>query len=99
MAVLISTTVKGQTQEGYEGVLSAVRDLVKIAPGFILHGAHPIEGGWMVYEIWQSKADADRWFGLYVVPNLPKGIHPKRSYQELHSVVTVVEDFINSSPQ
>lgn len=88
MAVLISTTVKGQTQEGYDSVLSAVRDLIKVAPGFILHCAHPTEGGWMVYEVWESKADADRWFGKYVVPNLPQGIHPKRSYQELHSVVT-----------
>lgn len=90
MAVLISTTVKGQTQEGYDGVLSAVGDLVKIAPGFILHCAHPAEGGWLVYEIWQSKVDADRWFAQNIVPNLPKGIHPKRSYQELHSVVTTV---------
>ena len=32
MAVLISTKVKGQTQEGYDGVLTAVRELVKKAP-------------------------------------------------------------------
>ena len=33
MAVLISSKVKGQTLEGYEGVLSVVKDLIKQAPG------------------------------------------------------------------
>lgn len=91
MAVLISTKVKGQTQEGYDGVLIAVRDELKAAPGFITHFAHPVEGEWHVYEIWNSKAEADQWFGKYIVPNLPKGIHPKRSYNELHSLVIPTE--------
>ena len=91
MAVLISTKVKGQTQEGYDGVLSAVRELLKNAPGFMLHCAHPSEGEWLVYEIWQSKGEADKWFAEYVVPNLPKGIYPKRTYQELHSAVAKFE--------
>ena len=91
MAVLISTKVKGQTLEGYNSVLSAVRELVKQAPGFIMHCAHPAEGAWDVYEVWQSKELADKWFAKFVVPNLPQGIHPKRSYQELHSIVTPFE--------
>ena len=92
MAVLIVTKVKGQTQEGYDGVLVAVREQVKIAPGFISHFAHPSEGCWMVYEVWQSKIQADRWFAQYIIPNLPPGVHPKRSYQELHSLVSVFEE-------
>jgi heme-degrading monooxygenase HmoA len=91
MAVLISTKVKNQTQEGYDSVLSAVRELIKAAPGFIMHCAHPDDGEWKVYEVWQSKEQADQWFGKYVVPNLSPGIHPKRSYQELHAVVTSFE--------
>lgn len=91
MAVLILTKVKGQTQEGYDSVLTAVREAIKQAPGFIMHCAHPAEEEWNIYEVWQSKAQADKWFGEYVVPNLPAGIHPKRSYQELHSVVTPLE--------
>lgn len=87
MAVLISTKVKGQTREGYDGVLTAVEELIKKAPGFIMHCAHPAEGEWNVYEIWRSKTEADQWFAKYVVPNLPPGIHPKRSYQQLHSMV------------
>jgi hypothetical protein len=88
MAVLISATIKGQTQEGYDGVLSAVRESIKNAPGFIMHCAHPAEGAWIGYEVWESKAQADQWFATNVVPNLPPGIHPKRTYQNLHSLVT-----------
>ena len=91
MAVLITTKVKGQTKEGYDGVLMAVRESIKAAPGFVLHSAHQADGEWLVYEVWQSKALADQWFGANVVPNLPQGIHPKRSYQELHSLVTPIE--------
>jgi heme-degrading monooxygenase HmoA len=88
MAVLISTTVKNQTQEGYDSVLNAVKESIKNAPGFILHCAHPSEGEWLVYEVWDSKQESDEWFAKTVVPNLPQGIHPKRSYQELHSMIT-----------
>ena len=96
MAVLISSKVKGQTQEGYDGVLLAVRDTLKNAQGFIMHCAHPAEGEWQLYEVWESKAAADKWFATYVVPNIPKGLHPKRSYQELHSVVTAFEEPVKS---
>lgn len=91
MAVLISTSVKNQTHEGYNGVLNAVRKSIKNATGFIMHCAHPAEGEWKVYEIWNSKKESDEWFAKSVIPNLPQGIHPKRSYQELHSIVTPFE--------
>ena len=91
MAVLILVKVKGQTREGYDGVLNVVRESVKKAPGFIMHCAHPGEGEWNLYEVWQSKEQADHWFAENVVPYLPKGIHPKRSYQQLHSLVIPAE--------
>lgn len=92
MATLIATKVKRQTQEGYDGVLAAVRDLIIQAPGFIVHFAHPAEGEWHVYEVWESKEAADKWFGQHIIPNLPKGIHPKRMYHELHSLIQASED-------
>jgi hypothetical protein len=88
MAVLISSNVKGQTLEGYEAVLALVADSIKQASGFIMHYAHPVEDGWIVTELWDSKKQADEWFVQTVVPHLPPGIHPKRSYQELHVVLT-----------
>lgn len=88
MAVLISTKVKGQTVQGYDDILAAVCESIKQSPGFVLHCAHQGEGEWRVYEIWKSKQEADRWFAATIVPSLPAGIHPKRQYHQLHSLVT-----------
>ena len=87
MAVLVKSIVKGQTTEGYNNVLNAVRESLEHAPGFIVHFAHPDEEAWSVYDVWESKAQADEWFGKFIVPNLPAGIHPKRTYVELHAIV------------
>ena len=88
MAVLVTAEVQGQTQLGYDEMLVALSDILKSAPGFVLHTAHPTDDGWCVTEIWNSKAEANQFFAKVVAPNLPPGIHPKRSVQELHSLVT-----------
>ena len=88
MATLITTIVKAQTAEGYDNVSIILHELIKKAPGFILHCAYSSEEGWIVLEVWNSKKDADQFFANNVAPNLPRGIVPKRSYQELHSLVT-----------
>lgn len=87
MAVLITVEVKGQTQQGYDGMLGALAPAIKQAPGFVLHTSHPVEGGWRVIEIWESENNANQFFAKHVAPNLPSGIRPKRSVQELNSVV------------
>jgi hypothetical protein len=91
MAVLVSSKVAGQTKEGYDGVLMAVRNTIKKAPGFIMQCAYPDDEGWNVREVWQTKKDADEWFAKYVVPNVPPGVHPKRSYQDLYNVIIPFE--------
>jgi quinol monooxygenase YgiN len=88
MAVLITAEVKGQTQQGYDGMLNVLAEPVRKAPGFVMHAAHPVEGGWRVIEVWESEDDANNFFAKAVAPNLPPGIRPKRSVQELHSLVT-----------
>lgn len=91
MAILISVNVKGQTQQGYDAALAALSNAMKKAPGFIIHCAHPVEDGWQLTEVWETKAHSDQWFVQHVAPHLPKDIHPKRSYYELHTVVTPIE--------
>jgi hypothetical protein len=88
MAVLVTAEVQGQTQQGYDGMFAVLAGILKQEPGFMLHTSYPIEGGWRVVEVWESKADANRFFAKSVAPNLPPGIHPKRSVQELHSILT-----------
>ena len=61
--------------------------LLQQAPGFILHTSHAVDGGWRVIEIWASKQDANQFFAQHVHPNLPPGIRPKRTFQELHSLI------------
>ncbi len=46
MAVLVTADVPGQTAQGYDSMLGMLANAVKQAPGFVLHTAHPIEGGW-----------------------------------------------------
>lgn len=87
MAVLVTAEVQGQTQEGYDGMLVGLRDMIRRAKGLVLHTAHAIEGGWQVVEVWETQHDANEFFAKFVHPNLPPGIKPKRSFQELHSLV------------
>lgn len=87
MAVIITVEVQGQTQAGYDGMLALLAERARAAPGFILHGAYPSAAGWRVVEFWASRVDADRFFTHSVVPQLPPGVRPKRSVQELHSLL------------
>lgn len=89
MAVLIIGDVPGQTREGYEGMIAALGSAMKEAPGFVMHTAYPVEDGWRVVEVWASARDAGQFFATFVHPNLPPGIQPKRSVQELHTLVSV----------
>lgn len=89
MAVLVIADVSGQTAEGYHGLLGAFASELKQAPGFVLHTAHPIDGGWRILEVWESPNDASQFFATHVHPNLPPGIKPKRTVQALQSLVKV----------
>lgn len=87
MPVFILSKVAGQTKQGYDSVLKFVEGPIKEAPGFIMHSATPQADCWVITEVWESKKQADDWFAKFVVPNLPAGIHPKRTYYDLYSLV------------
>jgi quinol monooxygenase YgiN len=89
MAVIVIAEVHGQTEAGYDGMLNVLADLARQAEGFVLHGAYRgDDGAWRVVEVWRSKAEANQFFARQVVPQLPPGVHPKRTVHELHSLVT-----------
>ena len=87
MAVLIVAEVKGQTQEKYDGMLAVLEPLLREATGFIAHGAGPSGDGWRTFEVWESQADATRFFAAYIHPNLPPGVTPARTLVELHRLI------------
>jgi hypothetical protein len=87
MPVLVTAEVNGQTQQGYDGMRAMLEDGLKHAPGLVLHTSHPVEGGWRVLEIWESAKDANDFFAKAVHPNLPPGIKPRRTFQDLHNLI------------
>ncbi len=87
MSVLVTGEVRGQTKQGFDGMLAKLRVHLEYAPGFVFLGSHPTEDGWRVMEVWESKVQSDKFFATFVAPNLPSGIRPKRTVQNLHGVV------------
>jgi hypothetical protein len=87
MPVLITALVPGQTQEGYDAAMTAIRPLLEKEKGFIAHGAGPSPDGWRVFEIWDTQEEATAFFAMHIHPHLPPGVTPKRSYLELHTLM------------
>ena len=87
MAVLVTADVPGQTQEGYDRMMTVLTPLLREAKGFIAHGAGLAGDSWRVFEIWESQEDATQFFAKYIHPNLPQGVTPKRSLLTLHNLV------------
>ncbi|HZU29059.1 MAG TPA: hypothetical protein VFA04_26280 [Bryobacteraceae bacterium] len=87
MPVLITAVVPGQTHEGYDQMMIALKPMLEHANGFIAHGAGTSPEGWRVFEIWETQKDASDFFAKYIHPNLPPGITPKRTYLELHKLI------------
>lgn len=92
MAVLILATVDRQTREQYDGMLAVLEPALRSAPGFIAHGAGPSPEGWRTFEVWETSADATRFFVTHIHPILPAGLKPRRSMVDLHSFVFTESD-------
>ena len=45
----------------------ALESSIKQAPGFVLHSAYPIDGGWRIVEIWESKEAATDYFAKFCI--------------------------------
>lgn len=87
MAVLVTADVPGQTKEKYDRMLDVLGPELRRAKGFIAHGAGPTTDGWQTFEVWDTAADASRFFAAFIHPNLPEGVKPKRTVLELHAFV------------
>ena len=87
MAVMVTAEVPGQTQQGYDGMRAMLEGPLKQARGLVLHTAYAVDSGWRIVEIWESTKDANDFFAKAVHPNLPPGIKPRRTFQELHSLI------------
>jgi hypothetical protein len=87
MTVLVRSTAVGLDEATYDQMAPGLHPLVKKQPGFIIHVAYPIPGGFIVSELWESKAQHESWFNEFVKPNLPDSDAMTTEYVELHAVV------------
>lgn len=86
MPVLIVAVVEGQTAEKYDQMLAVLGPALRGAKGFIAQGAGPSREGWRTFEVWESEADATRFFATHIRPNLPAGVRPQRTVVVLHNL-------------
>jgi hypothetical protein len=86
MAILMKAEVRGQTREGYQQVFDALAPHYAAAPGFVVHMSHPMDDGWCVMDVWQTRKDFERFFGEHVAPVLPAALRPKIVFLELHDL-------------
>ena len=71
----------GVTQEQYDAIHAQLAPLGAEEPGFVAHIAGPTQGGWYVTEVWNSKADWER-FMQRVAPLFPPDAPRPRIVQE-----------------
>lgn len=88
MGVLMTARIPGATQELMDGVTAQLGDALRNSPGFVFHVNGPIEDGWQVVEVWDSRADFEEWFENNVKPAFPDGVPlPSLSFHETHAVI------------
>lgn len=88
MPILMKADVHGQTPHGYQEMIDSLAPIYRATPGFIAHVSHPIDGGWCVMDIWESREQFKAFFAEHVAHRLPDTVRPKISFQELHDAVS-----------
>ncbi len=60
MAIVFRYEFPGVTEEQYEGTVEAQVASGRMPDGCLVHVSGAMEGGWQVVDVWESKADCDR---------------------------------------
>ena len=82
----VKMEMPGVTQEQYEGLHAQLATPTAEATGFIAHISGPMQGGWYVFEVWDSKADFERFMREKVAPLMPPGAPmPQMEEFEVHN--------------
>jgi len=76
-------------EETYASMLEQLMPLLRSANGFISHAGGPSPaGGVRIIEIWETKADQQKFFDENLKPNLPPGLVPSLAFYELRVAFT-----------
>jgi hypothetical protein len=89
MAIAFLMEFPGVTQEQYDAVMTDL-ELQGMPDGGIAHLAAPMDGGWRVLDVWESKEHFDRFYDAALRGALEKnGVpQPDPKVGELHNVMT-----------
>ena len=86
MAALVNSTY-GLDISVYDQLAAGLSEPLKAAPGFRTHAAYPVEGGFVVTEIWDNAQDHRAFFESAVKPNIPDGVPFEIQVIELRNTV------------
>jgi hypothetical protein len=88
MAALVNTTL-GLDISVYDQLAAGLTEPIKMAPGFRSHAVYPVDGGFIVTEIWDDAKDFQAFFESAVRPNIPDGVPFEVDVIELHNAFSL----------
>jgi hypothetical protein len=89
MPVLMIVEQPNLDESTYASTLEPLMPLLRSANGFVSHAGGPSPaGGIRISEIWNTKADQQKFFTEHLKPQLPPGLEPDLTYFELHAAFT-----------
>ncbi|MGA3123538.1 MAG: hypothetical protein ABSF69_22440 [Polyangiaceae bacterium] len=89
MCVLMIAEQPNMDKGTYASMLEQLMPLLRSAKGLKSHAGGPSPaGGTRIVEIWESKADQQKFFNENLKPHLPPGLVPDLTYYELHAELT-----------
>ena len=83
------------TQDQYDAMHAQFGPMASETPGFVAHIAGPTEGGWYLTEVWESKADHERFMQEKVLPMIPPDA-PRPRVQEFEVYSRQTKDQLNA---
>ncbi len=88
MSVLITNEFAGANEQVYQSMIAELAEPLRAFPGFVSHVAGPIDGGWQVTEVWESREQHDAWIAKHVAPIMPEGLTPPTTtVREIHTTI------------
>lgn len=72
MAVMLVATIPGQSREEQERMVDSLRENLEAQPGFLFHAGGPVDGGWRLHEVWESRDQLEAWLEGTIFPSLPE---------------------------
>jgi hypothetical protein len=89
MPVLMIAEQPNMDKTTYASMLEQLMPLLRSARGLLSHAGGPSPaGGTRIIEMWESKADQQKFFDENLKPNLPPGLVPDLTYSELDAAFT-----------